>query len=101
MKRLLLASFLLTSGMITSEIVVANAPTTQSELKKAPQPPIAVLQAFAAAVAQFEANGYTTVIDVTWSFNKGKFTATFYFQYDNGMVEGPFSATFNRQGERV
>ena len=102
MKRLLLAAFLLTTGMLTTANVVANGSTKQTEIKKAPQPPAAVLQAFAGSVAQWERKGDTKVINITWSSDKGKFIATFYFLYPStGLVEGPFTATYNRQGGRI
>lgn len=100
MKKLLLVALLLTAGIFTTEHVVANGSTKQSELKKTPKPPDAVLQSFAVLVAYYESFGDTQVVNITWSFSKGNFTASFYFVY-YGEIGGQQSATYNRQGQRI
>lgn len=102
MKKLLLAALVLTAGMINTEHVAASAATQQIELKKAPQPPAAVLAAFAADVAQFESNGDVEVRNITWSSSKGKFKATYEFYYPaNGEVYSGLSSTYNRKGDQI
>lgn len=75
MKKLLLAAFLLTAGLITSENVVAEQSTIQRE--KEGKPPSAVLQAFAETKA-FNASAYVIIFGPErWSASNGKYQAIF------------------------
>lgn len=91
MKKVLLAAFLLSAGLITSETVVAEQSTIQSD--KEVKPPSAVLQAFAETKA-FNASAYGIIFGPErWSASNGKYHATFPI-----VPYGLYTYSYNSRG---
>ena len=93
MKKLMLAAFLLTAGMITSEKASAQKETKTSQV------PRNVLEEFLSIKTNDEAMGFTYT-SVIWTQVKNVFVVTISVVHaDYGMLAA--SATWNAKGERI
>ena len=81
MKKLLLAAFLLTAGMITSQTVIAQDLVFPESAKVVPTAPKAILDAFASKKIEAEAIDGVEIGTPTWYIYKGQFYTKFPFTY--------------------
>src|SRR3989337_2341142 len=103
MKKLLLAMFLLTAGMVATQSANAQV-VIPTETKKVGNVPPAVSKDVESAIAFFYTLDPDGIYEVTWYSYKGKFYAALYvlatFQgapIDDTFYIGPYSP----QGERL